>query len=810
MGPAACEGSSQLDSNPRPVHECRMSITLIKAEGKTMLTVISDGDPLWSCPLLYHILATICKCPKTCTVSNSLRSPKKSSHSALGALQIMIGIISIGFGSILLNSFNGYYRPYYYYCVYPYYPVWLGTPFILFGITSILSDRFPHRCVVMLSVLLNLSGVGFAIKAIVMNSYMLSFDWENPSCFPESRNNDYDWDGYRTHTTTTISPEEAIIRRSCYESYIIFFYVQRSMFLVLTVLSVLELLVVISTAALSIKALKKQSKCSKGSTEAKRGRAYGKCEAHVDFLVILSELLLTKECRMSVTLTKAEGKTMLTVISDGDPLWSCPLLCQILTTICNCTGACTVSNPLACTVSNLEACTVSNPLSCTVSKPRACTVSNSLHDPKKSSHSALGALQIMIGIINIGFGSILLNSMDYSGYHGPYYYYPDMSYPVWLGTLFTVFGITSILSDRFPRRCVVVLSGLLNLSGVGFAIRAIVANSEMGSRDYNYDWNRYRTTLSPDEAIIRRSCSESYDILSYVQRSMFIVLTALSVLELLVVLSTAALSSKEVQDVCHINQGGGKTMLTVISDGDPLWSCPLLCQILATIFNCTGACTVSNPLACTVSNPGACTVSNSLRSPKKSSHSALGALQIMIGIINIGFGSILFSSVQYNYYYYDLSDPIWLGCLFTLFGVTSILCDRFPRRCVVVLSVLLNLSGVGFAIKEIVTFSSMLSRYWPWSSCLPYGMNDYYWNGYRTLTTTTQSPDEAIIRRSCSESYDILFYVHRSMAIVLTVLSVLELLVVISTAALSIKALKKQSKCSKGTPRSAPTPAGED
>ncbi|KAK7907315.1 hypothetical protein WMY93_015927 [Mugilogobius chulae] len=279
--------------------------------------------------------------------------------------------------------------------------------------------------------------------------------------------------------------------------------------------------------------------------------------------------------------------------------------------------------------------------------------------------------------------------------------------------------------------------------------------------------------------------------------------------DFLVILSELLLT-KECRMSVTLTKTEGKTMLTVISDGDPLWSCPLLCQILTTIYNCTGACTVSN----------------SLRSPKKSSHSALGALQIMIGIINIGFGSILLNSLQYSYgdygdygynykyyYYDDMTYTVWCGTLFILFGVTSILCDRFPRRCAVVLSVLLNLSGVGFAIKAIVVNSSMLSDYWPWSSCLPDGRsrnNDYDWDRYRTLTTTTQSPDEAIIRRSCSESYEILFYVQKSMFIVLTVLSVLELLVVISTAALSIKALKKQSKCSKGTPRSAPTTAGED
>ncbi|XP_041797574.1 uncharacterized protein LOC121609887 [Chelmon rostratus] len=174
----------------------------------------------------------------------------------------------------------------------------------------------------------------------------------------------------------------------------------------------------------------------------------------------------------------------------------------------------------------------------------------------------------------------------------------------------------------------------------------------------------------------------------------------------------------------------GVTVLTLTSD--PESACPPLCQILK------GLCY----------SPTCCSVSQHLRRVQKTSQSLLGALHIIVGLLNIGLGALIYDAGIH---------PFLLGGMFIFFGIVSILSEKFPSPCLVFLNVFLNLAGVGFAIVANVLYSMnivLLSFWWMF--------------------------DNAMILTGVIG--------------VLIVLSVLELCVAISSAVLGIKALKSSEK----------------
>ncbi|XP_059194889.1 membrane-spanning 4-domains subfamily A member 15-like [Centropristis striata] len=220
-----------------------MSVSMTRADGVTVLTLSSDPQSV--CPPLCQILKGLCYSPTCCSVSQHLRSFQGSSQSVLGAVHIMVGLLNIGLGTILLGSLgdfwwvmeeNGF-------------PFWLGGLFIFFGIMCIVSEKCPSPCLVIVNVILNLAGVGFAIAAIVFYSINLS---ETSVWMCED--GDYGYSYYR-HTTAAPSPGEVIMRKKCLEGKELVLMLLRSMNVVLIVLSVLELCLVISSTVLGIKAL---------------------------------------------------------------------------------------------------------------------------------------------------------------------------------------------------------------------------------------------------------------------------------------------------------------------------------------------------------------------------------------------------------------------------------------------------------------------------------------------------------------------------------------------------------------------------
>ncbi|XP_049901878.1 transmembrane protein 176B-like isoform X4 [Epinephelus moara] len=218
----------------------------------------------------------------------------------------------------------------------------------------------------------------------------------------------------------------------------------------------------------------------------------------------------------------------------------------------------------------------------------------------------------------------------------------------------------------------------------------------------------------------------------------------------------------------------GVTVFTVTSD--PRSAYPPLCQIIK------GLCY----------NPECCSVSQHLRKVQRSSQSVLGALHIMVGLFNIGLGVILFCSHGgASYQMFSTGFPFWIGALCMLFGIIGIVSEKYPSPCLVIINVILNLAGVGFAIASIVLYSVNMTNIWLWSMC----DNDYNYDYYsRHRPTAAPSPGEEIMKEKCLEGKELILMLLRSINAVLIVLSALELCLVISSAVMGIKALRSSEK----------------
>uniref|UniRef100_A0A674CVZ9 Uncharacterized protein n=1 Tax=Salmo trutta TaxID=8032 RepID=A0A674CVZ9_SALTR len=132
-----------------------MSVTVTKGKGVTVFTVNSKEGSSW--PLLCQILGTMCYSPAS-SVSQGQRRLQASSQSALGTIQIMVGVLNIGLGAILVST--DYYTG----------MVWGSLLFIAVGIMCILAEKFPSPCLVGINMLMNLSGASLAIAGIVLYS----------------------------------------------------------------------------------------------------------------------------------------------------------------------------------------------------------------------------------------------------------------------------------------------------------------------------------------------------------------------------------------------------------------------------------------------------------------------------------------------------------------------------------------------------------------------------------------------------------------------------------------------------------------
>ncbi|KAM9310747.1 uncharacterized protein KZ484_026582 [Pholidichthys leucotaenia] len=221
-----------------------MSATVSKADGVTVLTLTTDPQSPW--PPLCQIIKNLCYSPVCCSVSENLRKVLKSSLTVLGTLQIIVGLLNFGLGSIIGSAHVGDW----WMMIFSGFPYWLGVLFILFGIMCILSEKYPSPCLIIITVILNLLGVAFAITAIVLYSIHLG----SMSYYGYY---DYYDDYYRYGGTTSAPPYETdLLQERNREARILVQMLVIGLDAIMIILSTLELCVVISAAVLGIKALK--------------------------------------------------------------------------------------------------------------------------------------------------------------------------------------------------------------------------------------------------------------------------------------------------------------------------------------------------------------------------------------------------------------------------------------------------------------------------------------------------------------------------------------------------------------------------
>ncbi|CAL1586832.1 unnamed protein product [Knipowitschia caucasica] len=217
---------------------------------------------------------------------------------------------------------------------------------------------------------------------------------------------------------------------------------------------------------------------------------------------------------MSVSLTRSEGVTVLTLTSD--PSSACPPLCQLLGALCY--------------------------------SPKLCSRSPGMVLPRRGSQAVLGALWMVNGVLQAALGGVLLSAGGAASYQ-----LRDTWCPVWLGGIFLLLGVCCVLTERRPRPCSVLLSGIFNLFGAAMSITAIVwyctQLSEAGFYsmcydDYYYWDSRTTPSPSPEKEALRARCLEGRRLLRALVYGIGGVLLTLAVLGLCLGISSATLSFK--------------------------------------------------------------------------------------------------------------------------------------------------------------------------------------------------------------------------------------------------------------------------
>ncbi|KAL7393302.1 hypothetical protein ABVT39_009190 [Epinephelus coioides] len=210
---------------------------------------------------------------------------------------------------------------------------------------------------------------------------------------------------------------------------------------------------------------------------------------------------------MSFNVVKDKGVTVITVAADEKSML--PPLCQIMKSLCY------------------------SPICCSVNRGMIQT----------SVAVALGTIQVMVGLFNIGLGPGRIS------FHPDDFVYLGAAY--WLGGVFILAGIMSIVVSQFPSRCLVISSVVINIIGslitiVGVVLYAIdifdVTGADM------CDWERYKSHEDYD------NCKSVMHFFQRIVVAMDITMIVLTVLQLCVSINMTLLGIK---GVCTLRKGTG-------------------------------------------------------------------------------------------------------------------------------------------------------------------------------------------------------------------------------------------------------------
>ncbi|XP_056610012.1 uncharacterized protein LOC130426993 [Triplophysa dalaica] len=148
-----------------------------------------------------------------------------------------------------------------------------------------------------------------------------------------------------------------------------------------------------------------------------------------------------------------------------------------------------------------------------------------------------------------------------------------------------------------------------------------------------------------------------------------------------------------------VSQDEGVTVITIISNPKSKW--PILCQILGNLW--------VSPT---------CILPKNVKKERMSIENALGIVQIIVGILNIVAG-ILFMNGGINDYIMMWNTPFWLGSVFLISGVMTILEYCIGSYVVLFLTVILNEANGLMALIGVSMYS------WDFVGTRSYSAYDY-------------------------------------------------------------------------------------
>ncbi|XP_073728626.1 uncharacterized protein [Misgurnus anguillicaudatus] len=222
-----------------------MSLTVSKGDKVTVITVTPNSKSKW--PILCQILGTMCYSP-VCSVAQDMKVKQTQTLTALGILQMIVGVINIVVG-ILFATLAIHSK-----IMMSQAPFWLGGVFLAIGILCILANKFPSPCLVVIAVILNIASAGLAIAAVVLYSVDLASD-HNLYCY-----------NYNYNFTTPSTLKQQMWKR-CEEYKHLYQMFLGGLDIMMIVLSVLQLCVAISFCVLTVKSWIKKSKDLKSVEE---------------------------------------------------------------------------------------------------------------------------------------------------------------------------------------------------------------------------------------------------------------------------------------------------------------------------------------------------------------------------------------------------------------------------------------------------------------------------------------------------------------------------------------------------------------
>ncbi|RXN38421.1 transmembrane protein 176A-like [Labeo rohita] len=171
-----------------------------------------------------------------------------------------------------------------------------------------------------------------------------------------------------------------------------------------------------------------------------------------------------------------------------------------------------------------------------------------------------------------------------------------------------------------------------------------------------------------------------------------------------------------------VSRGEGLTVINVTSNPKSKW--PVLCQILG--FLCY------SPV---------CSVSQGMKGKLKDLLTALGIVQMCIGVLNIAMGIVFTCTGLYFTMYLTAQGPFWLGSLFLLSGILCILAVKFPTSSLLIMGIIMNGVNVALVFITMVVYTVDLTN----------GHNEYRGtcDYYSRYDYGTPSPEESRRKEMC-------------------------------------------------------------